>query len=62
MQMLSEGNFSNINKNLSELKDKLNMIENTNNEKYKTLKKQFIDLEETYFLLIYMISIKSFYH
>ena len=48
--MLSEGNFSNINKNLSELKDKLNMIENTNNEKYKTLKKQFIDLEETYFL------------
>ena len=50
MQMLSEGNFSNINKNLSELKDKLNMIENTNNEKYKTLKKQFIDLEETYFL------------
>lgn len=50
MQMLSEGNFSNINKNLSELKDKLNTIENTNNEKYKTLKKQFIDLEETYFL------------
>jgi len=48
MQMLSEGNFSNVNKNLNDLKDRLNGIENTTNDKYKTLKKQFIDLEERF--------------
>jgi len=47
--MLSEGNFSNVNKNLNDLKDRLNGIENSTNDKYKTLKKQFIDLEERFF-------------
>ena len=46
MQMLSEGNFSQVYKSLSEMKEKLEGVENSNAEKYKNLKKQLIDLEE----------------
>lgn len=59
MKMLSEGNFSNVNKSIADLKDKQGILENGTSEKYKNLKKQIIDLEDRFanylknFVIIY---------
>lgn len=60
MKMLSEGNFSEVNKNISELKYKLQSFEATNAEKFKGLKKLLADLEERFeFLLIFLVFLVS---
>lgn len=44
--MLSEGNFSQINKNINELKDRMNSLDAITTEKNKNLKKQLLELED----------------
>lgn len=46
MGMLSEGNFSQINKNINELKDRMNSLDTITTEKNKNLKKQLLELED----------------
>lgn len=46
MQMLSEGNFSGVNKAIRDLKDRIDIVENSSNEKNKNLKSQIVRLEE----------------
>ncbi len=53
--MLSEGNFSQIHKNINDLKDKITSLEGNNAEKYKGLKKQMIELEERFFTIFVFI-------
>lgn len=46
MKMLSEGNFAGINKVVADLKEKVQMMDNGMNDKFKNLKKMISDLEE----------------
>lgn len=46
MKMLSEGNFSEVNKAISELKYKFQAFEASNADKFKGIKKLLTDLEE----------------